>query len=273
MSQPPTLSARQRRDNVGSRARCILLTDGPASVVASNLTNLTDGLAAIDPNSDFWMPRGRKCPREARLGAASILLPKVTRDTLTNWWLAAPKRANTPNWDIASTAKIDGVRGLLLVEAKAYTRELSRAGKSYRRKTPDSDPNTFGSCEDDHASNAAQIQRACAQASTALDELIPGWNLSAKSHYQLSNRFAWSWKLASLEVPVVLVYLGFLNAKEMELRGSPFSSLEDWEAYVKSHAAQIVPDKAWGATMKVHGTPLRALLCARDERLRDEWLP
>lgn len=36
----------------------------------------------------------------------------------------------------------------------------------------------------------------------------------------MSNRFAWAWKLATMEVPVVLVYLGFLNATEMGDQGS-----------------------------------------------------
>ena len=100
-----------------------------------------------------------------------------------------------------------------------------------------------------------------------MNEIIPGWNLSTESHYQLSNRFAWNWKLASLGVPVVLVYLGFLNANEMEHRGKTFSSFEDWKACMKTHAADIVPDKAWGATLDINGAAMRAVLCAREVKL------
>jgi crotonobetainyl-CoA:carnitine CoA-transferase CaiB-like acyl-CoA transferase len=34
---------------------------------------------------------------------------------------------------------------------------------------------------------------------------LPGWSLSVDSHYQICNRFAWAWKIASLGVPVVLI--------------------------------------------------------------------
>ena len=64
--------------------------------------------------------------------------------------------------------------------------------------------------------NHNQIGDAIQQANHGLEPLLPGWDLSRDSHYQLSNRFAWSWKIASMGVPVVLVYLGFLNADEMD---------------------------------------------------------
>ncbi len=66
--------------------------------------------------------------------------------------------------------------------------------------------------------NHAQIGRAISEASLGLKDTMDGWNLSRDSHYQLANRFAWAWKLASMGVPVVLVYLGFLGAAEMGLR-------------------------------------------------------
>jgi hypothetical protein len=47
---------------------------------------------------------------------------------------------------------------------------------------------------------------------------MDGWTLSRDSHYQLTNRFAWAWKLASMGVPVVLGYLGFQGAAEMKDR-------------------------------------------------------
>jgi hypothetical protein len=51
------------------------------------------------------------------------------------------------------------------------------------------------------------------------------WHISRDSHYQISNRFAWSWKLTQLGIPVVLVYLGFLNASDMPMPmpGMPWS--------------------------------------------------
>lgn len=61
----------------------------------------------------------------------------------------------------------------------------------------------------------------------------------------MANRFAWSWKLASLGVPVVLVYLGFLNAIEMSDLGDPFREPADWVECVKAHCIGKVPEDAW----------------------------
>jgi hypothetical protein len=73
--------------------------------------------------------------------------------------------------------------------------------------------------------NHDKIGSAIRQANTNLNLISPGWNLSGDLHYQLSNRFAWSWKLASLGIPVVLVYLGFLNANDMSDQGHPIAGL------------------------------------------------
>ena len=43
--------------------------------------------------------------------------------------------------------------------------------------------------------------------------------LSHEHHCQMSNRFAWLWKLAELDDTVILVYLGFLGAVEMRKWG------------------------------------------------------
>jgi hypothetical protein len=56
----------------------------------------------------------------------------------------------------------------------------------------------------------------------------------------MSNRFAWTWKLTECGIPVVLVYLGFLNASEMADLGEPFSSQDSWEALVMTHSAPLL---------------------------------
>ena len=48
-----------------------------------------------------------------------------------------------------------------------------------------------------------------------------------------------------LGVPVVLVFLGFLNATEMSDKGHPFCDDADWEACVKAHAKHRVPKGMW----------------------------
>ncbi len=97
----------------------------------------------------------------------------------------------------------------------------------------------------------------------ANDELGAGWALSRDSHYQLSNRFAWAWKVASLGVPVVLLYLGFLNADEMR---DPVRSAADWDRCVRTAARDRVPEVVWEHGTEVGGTPLVPLIRAVDIR-------
>jgi hypothetical protein len=93
-----------------------------------------------------------------------------------------------------------------------------------------------------------------------LDDVLPGWSLSAHSHYQLCNRFAFAWKLASLGKPVVLVYLGFLNADEMSDQGLPLKSADDWESLVRKHGHGVVPDEAWDTPIRVGEVFVRATI-------------
>ena len=151
--------------------------------------------------------------------------------------------ANTPNWDIASTATIGDREGLVLVEAKAHTNEIKADGK-IRSATS-------------NVENHFRIDACCREASVALNDIMPGWALSAESHYQLCNRFAWAWKLACLNIPVVLVYLGFLQAAEMRDRGDPFQTSDDWDILVRSHGRNTVPPVAWDRGFLVG----RTLLC------------
>jgi hypothetical protein len=98
------------------------------------------------------------------------------------------------------------------------------------------------------------------EASLGLKDTMDGWNLSHDSHYQLANRFAWAWKLASMGVPVVLVYLGFLGAAEMKDRGEPFADYADWSRIVLEHSQNIVPERAWGRDIKVDGIIAKPLI-------------
>ena len=255
-----SLSGLPSRDQRGSSVRrCLILTGGTADDVAVRLSALSDGFAVINARH-HWMPHGTSDSREAKLGEASELLPQEVRETLSNWWLEVRDRANTPNWDIASTANINGTEGLLLVEAKAHMRELSDTGKSAEQVDPLTEPTIGLSIESNYTKNDKKIAAACLEASIALNRILPGWNLSTHTHYQLCNRFAWTWKLASLGIPVVLVYLGFLNAAEMKDQGRPFSSNEDWQVLMRAHCAGIVPNDAWTSPLFVGGVPVRALV-------------
>lgn len=228
----------ERREFKGSRFRCLLLTHQPKPKVVASLNSLVQPFATITEN-DRFMPEGFCQPDEARLGETSGFLTGEQRRLVTNWWLAAPQDANTPNWDLVSTCTVGRRTGLVIVEAKAHAGEL---------KTNDC-------CGASDKQNRGRIDAAIKQASDALGE---GWRLTADSHYQLSNRFAWAWKLASLGVSVVLVYLGFLNAHEMN---QPFSSHEAWERFLLAYAEGTVPRAAWNSVpIEVSGTPLVPLI-------------
>ena len=76
----------------------------------------------------------------------------------------------------------------------------------------------------------------------------------------MSNRFAWSWKLTELGVPVILVYLGFLNANEMVDRGKPFRNHDDWESLVKAQSTPLFPASVWGQRWQANGQLLVPLI-------------
>jgi hypothetical protein len=231
----------------GSLLRCLLLTGEPPHNVAAQLTNLVRLRNVAISSNDYWMPRGLKDYKETTLLGSSYFLPLDKCQELKNWWLQKPRGAMLPNWDIASTCTIEDVKGLLLVEAKAHDKELSEAGKSQ--------PTTANS-----QLNHKQIGQAIDQANSGLNRVTAGWALSRDSHYQLSNRFAWVWKLAMLGVPVILVYLGFLNATEMLDQGQPFDSHGIWEACIRNHSKNSVPEDAWEKRLEIDGTPVWFLI-------------
>lgn len=234
-----------RRAQRGSKPRCHLLTHGSADDVATRLTALAVPFATVTP-TDQWMPRGFADCAEAELDKADRLLDASRRAALAAWWLPAGRQgARTPNFDVASTCAIDGQPGLLLIEAKAHDRELTK--EAVGRALPE------GATDERRASHptiGAAIESARAGLTAATGET---WRISRDSHYQLSNRFAWSWKLTDLGVPVVLVYLGFLEAAEMTDKGSPLAAANTWTDLVLDHSRSIVPANAWERSWSVNG--------------------
>lgn len=230
----------------GSKPRCHWLTHGTKSEVARRLTALAEGWARVSAH-DEWMPLGFDKTGEAELHKADLLLNRDICNLLGHWWLPPDRQtATVPVFDIASTCTIENKRGLLLVEAKAHDTELSReaGGRSLNEDATDARKAS-------HSTIGAAITAAKEGLSdaTSLD-----WQISRDSHYQMSNRFAWSWKLAECGIPVVLVYLGFLNANEMTDLGVPFSSHERWEALIRSHSKGLVPDEVWNRRWQINGT-------------------
>ena len=116
--------------------------------------------------------------------------------------------------------------------------------------------------------NRQQIERALGRANAGLGQLTGGpWRLSTRSRYQLSNRFAWSWKLASLGVPVVLVYVGLLHAEEMRADGEPLHSYDDWKNRMLRYCRGTVDEACWDRKVIVHGIPFRPMIRVVEQSL------
>ncbi len=184
---------------------CELIKDDPKI-----LTDLVDLPNVIVPQNPHIIPCGVEKPQELIFNKpiskdfinkllhhnqdVDFQTYKEFKKKIEGWWLKHPERANTPNWDIACIAEIDGKYGMILVEAKAHEGELSRSRKSKSTESKKSQE------------NLTKIGTAIEEASGKLSNALgTNFNLSLESPYQLTNRFAWSWKLANLKIPVVLV--------------------------------------------------------------------
>jgi len=203
--------------------------------------------------TDRMMPRGDAAPSEARLDRVGpIWQPEADWDAFQDWWLVHRRGANTPNWDIAVGCTIGGTRGFVLVEAKANWPELSKAGK------PLSDSSSEASRENDEC-----IRGAVSEASHGWSAISPDIRLTCDSHYQLANRLAVTWKLASMGIPVVLMYLGFTGDDGIRDAGAPFADQADWDAAFASYAADVVPLSIFDSRLLIHDTPVWLLSRAR----------
>jgi hypothetical protein len=250
------LKPKERR---GSKPRCHWLTHGSADQVSTRLTALVAPFGNVS-SGGCWMPQGFDHLEEAELDRAPRLIdPRIGRE-LREWWLQTDSpNSRTPNFDIASTCAIENKPGFLLIEAKAHDAELINESVG-KRLTADASRNS----KVNHERIAARIKSASdgLQDATSLP-----WNLSCDSHYQMSNRFAWAWKLTALGFPVVLVYLGFLGAQEMRDKGKPFAIASEWEQLVKKHSEPLFPPSVWNHRWECNGQPFIPLIRSIEQPL------
>ncbi len=241
-SQLEKLNPNERR---GSKARCHWLTHGTKKQVSERLTQIISPYGEVSAD-DEWMPKGFRKTKEPELHKRTCnLVRKETRDQIRTWWFKIKRGYQRgASFDIASTCKVNRKHGILLIEAKAHNRELLAEEKGKTLK----DIPTNG-----ELINHQHVGKAIAWAN---DRLIANtglyWQLSRDRHYQMSNRFAYSCKLTELGFPVLLVYLGFLNANEMEDKGQPFDNHKQWENLVKSQSRQIIDPEIWNNKWIIH---------------------
>lgn len=214
----------------------------------------------ISPSSVFVTTTAGIMPapsdrKEARL---ETFLPNPAHiAALQAWWLAAERGANTPNWDLAAIGSLGGRSALVLVEAKGNERELSGAGKA-RPAGKKGVPPSHNSWR-----NHSRIGQAIAEAERALNEIEPGFCLSRDHHYQLSNRIAFAWKLASLGLPTVLVYLGFTGDDGIKDAGQPLKDAEHWRNLFWHRANAVVPSGVEGRWLPVGDSGLFLIVASR----------
>ena len=89
--------------------------------------------------------------------------------------------------------------------------------------------------------NHLQIGRAIAAASAALSRVHPGISISCERHYQLSNRIAIAWQLASLGIPNTLVFLGFTGDREISRQGDYFADEDHWHRAFAAYLTETFP--------------------------------
>jgi hypothetical protein len=182
--------------------------------------------------ASMWMPMGHSSPREARLErfGAQALPGHPAWPALIAWWLRHPAGANTPNWDIALSCDVEGQPGLVLVEAKANVPELGTSGKPLA-----------ASASRHSADNHERIDDAIREARDGLAASLPSVSIDRNRHYQLSNRVAYGWKLASLGIPTVLLYLGFTGDEGIRDAGEPFKDDDHWQQVFREHLRGVCP--------------------------------
>jgi hypothetical protein len=228
---------------------------------AESPTFLPELLATVSPvearitAKSMWMPRSYREPDEARLESFGprFLSNHSAWSMLESWWLRNPRGANTPNWDIAVGCEIERTPGLILVEAKANVRELSDAGKA---------PRELESVKSQE--NTDQIGRAIDEARRGLSSVAQDINISRDRCYQLSNRLAFLWKLTSLGVPTVLLYLGFCGDAGIADAGEPLENADHWKSVFHEHAAALGADSLIGRRLEINSAPGWLLVEARN---------
>jgi len=236
----------------GSRKHVLDWTDRPSFLL--EFRELLGNLPIEFGPETLWMPRGRAAPNEARLekfGPAWI--PEHPAwEALIDWWLVHRPKANTPNWDIAVGCRIEDRPGLVLAEAKANGAELKPDGKPLKDKPTQNSKD-----------NDTRIRGAVAEASEGWRQLDKRVHLSADTHYQLANRLAFIWKLATLEFPVVLVYLGFTGDEGIRDVGEPFLDAGAWDKAFKEHLRGAFPEELIGRRLDFERAPCWVLSRAR----------
>lgn len=197
------------------------------------------------------MPKSWAEPDESRLfDATSQFLDEINQSILQGWWLA--HAGNIPNWDLIVAATMNSGSALVLVEAKAHASEFDcKLKPRATRKTSDAQKKTD--------ENHNRIGQAIDEASVALSHAYPGIFISRDRCYQLSNRIAMAWKLASMGIPSTLVFLGFTGDDAIAKAGDYFADDDHWQRSFASYAASSIPPEYLDRDLSGGGANFRVI--------------
>jgi hypothetical protein len=202
--------------------------------------NWTQGQGFVIAPDANRMPKSWAAPHESRLDTTSQFLDEINKSRLQRWWLA--HAGNLPNWDLVVAATKNSEPALVLVEAKAHASEFDCKPKTRAiRKTTDAD------AQKRTDENHDRIGQAIDQASVALSRASPGISISRDRCYQLSNRIAMAWKLASMGIPNTLVFPGFTGDSAIATRGEYFSDDDHWQRAFAAYASSSIPPEYFRA--------------------------
>lgn len=236
----------------GSRMHVLdWLEDDSFAEAISDMVSVTGMTMSREANR---MPRNGRERAEARLGKqCGGLISDGLNLQLRDWWLAKHAGANVPNWDLAcSTTSPDGRPGLVLMEAKAHVAEFIGEAKGKGPGNPD---------------NRARIAGAIEEARHALSRQISGTEITIERWYQLANRVAFAWKLATSGVPTTLVYLGITGDAGV---GRPIRNHDHWTQMI-SMTSKVLPNTIWETRIDCGAAPLwmlaRSKACVRQTPL------
>jgi hypothetical protein len=191
-----------------------------------------------------FRPASRGDSRESTLvGAEDPFLSESEVRELRDWWLVHRRGAKLPTWDLALAGRsADNERAVVLFEAKAHRTELSVAGKEAPTRNTDDG-------KERSEANHQRIGEAIAEVSAAL-----GISICRDRNYQFANRVAFAWKIASMGVPVALVYLGFIGDDQIS-PGNQFSDEAAWQAAFREHVADCFPPSMLEAAVATSRAP------------------
>lgn len=218
-------------EHKGSKKHVLDLIDREDFIYSLN--NILQPYDAIITDKKTVQPNGRNDVSE--YGIQSYInkhklaerFPSLIDFNFDKWW--KPSGGKAPTWDMISLCQLKGKDALLLVEAKAHKSEFNKSGKRPLKENP----------SDGSEINLTSIEARISEACDNLNSTNNGFAISIKSHYQLSNRVAFAWKLNQLNVPVVLLYLGFTG--DTYFKKDFFEYDFHWEEGFNKYIKGVVP--------------------------------